>query len=536
MTELLHQLLAWQAERGPERRAVVLREAALSYGELDEASSRLAHALRASGVGRGDRVALLLPKSADAITAIFAILKAGGAYVPLDPESPARRLATMLASCEPQVVLGCGASAPRLVEMFGLLAGGKRPVLGWLGAEAPSAGPYRVAFTAADVAAEPATGPALYQRDTDLAYVMYTSGSTGAPKGVMITHGNVHHFIVWALRYFGTGPDDRRSGHAPLHFDLSVYDIFGSIAAGAALHPVPPELNLLPHRLAAFIRDAELTEWFSAPSILNYLAKFDALRANDFPALRRMLWCGEVFPTPALIYWMRRVPQARFTNLYGPTEATVASSYYTVPACPADPRGAIPIGRACAGERLLVLDAQRRPVPPGVVGELYIGGVGLSPGYWRDRVQTTAAFIADPTGTVPEGRIYRTGDLARIGDDGLVYFVGRADTQIKSRGYRIELGEIEAAVHADPAIQECAVVAVPSDGFEGTAVGCAFAPRPGTSVTPAELRRRLAASLPAYMLPSRWLCLERLPKNANGKTDRRVLTELFTEHHATARH
>src|SRR5438128_520463 len=188
---------------------------------------------------------------------------------------------------------------------------------------------------------------------------------------------------AWATRYFGTAPTDRISGHPPLHFDLSTFDVFGTFAAGAELHLVPPEVNLLPNALAEFIRTSELTQWFSVPSLLSYLAKFDVVQFNDFPTLRRLLWCGEVFPTPALRYWMARLPHVTFTNRYGPTEATIASSYYTVPSCPEDDRAAIPIGSPCAGEELLVLNERLERVPPGEVGDLYIRGVGLSPGYWR---------------------------------------------------------------------------------------------------------------------------------------------------------
>jgi acyl-coenzyme A synthetase/AMP-(fatty) acid ligase len=263
------------------------------------------------------------------------------------------------------------------------------------------------------------------------------------------------------------------------------------------------------------------------PSILNYMAKFDAVAQGDFPELERLLWCGEVFPTPPLRYWMERLPHVVFTNLYGPTEATIASSYYTLPGRPASETDAIPIGRPCAGEELLVLDADARPVPPGEVGDLYIGGVGLSPGYWRDPEKTATAFRAHPDH--PGSRIYRTGDLASIGEDRLVFFHGRSDSQIKSRGYRIELGEIETAVHAIDGLRESAVVAIETTGFEGYTICCAFARVTGTDVTPVGIRSTLATTLPGYMLPARWRELERLPKNANGKIDRPALRQMFRD-------
>ena len=290
---------------------------------------------------------------------------------------------------------------------------------------------------------------------------------------------------------------------------------------------MPPELNLLPPKLAQFMREAELTQWFSVPSVLNLMAKFDAVRHGDFASLRRVMWCGETLPTPTLIYWMRRLPHARFTNLYGPTEATIASSYYTVARCPWDEREPIPIGEACAGEELLVLDARLQPTPAGEIGDLYIRGVGLSPGYWRDADKTRAAFVPYPGGTGPQDRIYRTGDLARRGADGFTYFLGRADTQIKSRGYRIELGEIEAALHSLEGLRESAVVAIQSDGFEGWLICCAYAPENGSEVSAAGLRASLSALLPAYMLPARWMRHDALPKNDNGKVDRPRLKSAF---------
>jgi len=216
----------------------------------------------------------------------------------------------------------------------------------------------------------------------------------------------------------------------------------------------------------------------------------------------------------------------RFTNLYGPTEATIASSFHTLDSIPADETQPVPIGKACAGEELLVLDEALAPTPPGDIGDLYIAGVGLSPGYWRDDDKTRAAFLPDPRSPGGGDRIYRTGDLARVDDDGVVHFLGRTDSQIKSRGYRIELGEIESALNAVEGVRECAVVGVDSGGFEGTAICAAYVV--GGGLEPPQLKSALAASLPGYMLPARWMALEALPKNQNGKIDRPELRKRFT--------
>jgi acyl-coenzyme A synthetase/AMP-(fatty) acid ligase len=259
------------------------------------------------------------------------------------------------------------------------------------------------------------------------------------------------------------------------------------------------------------------------------MAKLDVIGPKGFPSLRRLLWCGERFPTSGLMYWMRRLPHVECTNLYGPTEATIASSYYRVPGCPADERDEIPIGEGCGGDELLVLDAALRPVEQDEIGDLYIRGPGLSPGYWTDPERTAAAFIPDPFSEDPGNRLYRTGDLARVDEAGRVLLVGRADTQVKIRGYRIELGEIETALDGISDLRESAVVAVATEGFEGSQLCCAYVPCPGSEITPAILRQRLAESLPGYMLPSRWKQLERLPLNQNGKTDRPALRGLWLD-------
>jgi acyl-coenzyme A synthetase/AMP-(fatty) acid ligase len=269
------------------------------------------------------------------------------------------------------------------------------------------------------------------------------------------------------------------------------------------------------------------------PSVLTYMAKFDVVAPEDFPALRRLLWCGEVLPTPVLAHWMRRLSHVTFTNLYGPTEATIASSFYTVPGVPADETAPVPIGIACDGEELLVLDDELRPTPTGEIGDLYIAGVGLSPGYWRDELKTAEAFLPDPRAPQSGDRIYRTGDLARVDLDGLVHFLGRADSQIKSRGYRIELGEIESAFNAIDGVRECAVVSVEAEGFEGVAICAAYVV--DGELEPLALRRQLAEALPSYMLPARWLALDALPQNQNGKTDRPALRERFREQLAERR-
>jgi len=525
VTDLLQHAITARALQRPEAPAVVLDDEVLRYGDLETASNRVARALREAGCRRGDRVCLLVPKSPTVVIALLGVLKADAIWVPLDPANPPARLASMIASSDCRWILAAGPVEGTLDSLFTDPAFAAAHSVGWLDRRDCRAARVVPSFTWQDLEAHPASAPDTQNRGGDPAHILFTSGSTGVPKGVVITHANVLHFIRWASEYFGTQPADRVSWHPPLHFDLATFDIFNTLSVGACLYPVSTELSLLPHKLADFIREHELTQWFSVPSVFNYVAKFDVLRANDLPSVRRVLWCGEVLPTPTLRYWMERVPHARFTNLYGPTEATIASSYYTVPEPPTDERASIPIGRPCPGEDLLVLDEALQPVSSGEIGDLYIRGVGLSPGYWRDEEKTKLAFLPNPK--MPGDRIYRTGDLAKVGADGLFYYFGRTDAQIKSRGYRIELGEIETALHSLHLVRECAVVGVTSGGFEGTIIACAYVADPARAVAVPALRAALSKLVPAYMLPARWLECAALPKNANGKIDRPQLRTLF---------
>jgi amino acid adenylation domain-containing protein len=525
VNRLLQSWVTQHAEARPGADAVVLGSEHLSYGQLEARSNQLAYTLREAGCKKGDRICILMPKSPAAVVAMLGILKAGCMHVPIDVASPAARIQQILGSCENRWILGAGPVGRLVEELLSHPHARDSISLGWMEADAPEH--IGAAFSGRDLDAAPSGALPQEGAPSDGSHILFTSGSTGVPKGVVITHSNVIGFVSWALAHFQIDHTDRFSGHTPFHFDLSTFDIFGSITAGAQLHLVPGETALLPPKLAEFIRSSELTQWFSVPSVLNYLAKFNAVQANDFPSLRRVLWCGEVLPTPALIYWMQKVPHARFTNLYGPTEATIASGYYDVPVCPTDPKEAIPIGQACRGERLLVLDQQLHPVAGTDVGDLYIEGTGLSPGYWRDPEKTSKAFlrIANVDGT--ETVIYRTGDLAWQDEHGMAHFVGRADTQIKVRGYRIELGEIETALNSCADLRECAVVAVQNDNFGGWMICCAYVSGENAQITPNQLREHLKRLVPGYMFPVRWSSYEALPKNANGKIDRPKLKEAF---------
>ncbi|MGI9586505.1 MAG: AMP-binding protein, partial [Acidimicrobiia bacterium] len=350
MTTSLHAAISEMAALQPEAPAVVMGSTHISYASLDDASSKLANGLRKAGCQTGDRVALLLRKSPEAIVAIVGALKAGCAYVPLDPQSPDARLAAVLESCQPSALIGHGATAASIRELSPPCpvatmdsSAGATSGLGYAEWLSESADPLE------------AVGP------SGLAYIMYTSGSTGQPKGVPITHSNATHLVDWAIEHYELVPGDRNSGHSPLHFDLSVLDIFATLRSGGTLHLIPPEANLLPASIAGLVAQVELTQWFSVPSILTFMAKHNAIPPWGYPSLQRVMTCGEVLPAATLAYWMERVPHAHFANLYGPTETTVASSFHDIVGPPSDTSSSVPIGVAIPGEDLMVLtgDMQR---------------------------------------------------------------------------------------------------------------------------------------------------------------------------------
>jgi non-ribosomal peptide synthetase component F len=299
--------------------------------------------------------------------------------------------------------------------------------------------------------------------------------------------------------------------------------MYASFASGAQLHHVPKQARMIPHELVSFMAERALTLWFSVPSQLSYVARFNALTDRSLPSLRHVAWCGDVLPTPVLLHWKEHLPGVEFTNLYGPTEATVASSYYRVPADFVDPALDIPIGVACPGEELLILDETLQPVPAGVVGDIYIRGVGLSPGYWRNTERTRDAFVSRNG----SGPLYRTGDLGRATADGSIVFLGRSDFQIKSAGYRVEPAEVENAILQLGEISACTVVPVATHHVDRHAIACLYVPSNGTPLRAANVKKRLLEWLPQYMVPSLWMECPELPVNDRGKVDRVKARALF---------
>jgi amino acid adenylation domain-containing protein len=531
MTYLLHHLLAGSAARAPGRPAVAVGERSLSYAELDRLSNQVARALLAQGVAPGDRVGIFAPKSAAAVVALFGVLKAGACYVPLDPKSPAGRLTAIMTDCGIAVVLAERATAAQAAALAGSVPGLRAVIEAgphW-GREAPAETTSATGLPATSlpatvpweaVLAEPAGAlGADLTIDTDLAYILYTSGSTGTPKGVMISHRASLTFVEWATACVGLNERDRVCSPAPLHFDLSVFDVFAACGAGACLVVVPENTSIFPARLSQWLERERITVWYSVPSVLTMLATYGNLRGHDLTGLRAVIFAGEVFPAKHLSLLMAELPGARYLNWYGPTETNVCT-WYEVPPGSGGRTAPVPIGKACANmDAFAVTSGGDRVAKPGEEGELYVRGSGLMRGYWGDQEKTSRALVPNPCQPAYDEPAYRTGDLVTLDDEGNFVFLGRRDGMVKTRGYRVELGEVEAALYAHPAVREAVVLPVPDEllGSRLRAVICAEGP---DGLSREEVLDHCRRRLPGYMVPDIVEFLGSLPRTSNGKVDR----------------
>jgi amino acid adenylation domain-containing protein len=512
MTDNLPTLLAEAARRRPGHAAVEDGRAALTYQQLEERARRVAAALARRGVRPGDRVGLLLPKGLDAVAAIYGVLYAGAAYVPLDVGLPPPRLAYMIGNCGMRVLVTEARQAARLA---GAAAGTPLEHLLLVGEAGPVDEPVKAEVLAWDGPAELPASPVPSGPD-DLAYILYTSGSTGQPKGVMISHRNALAFVEWARDAVGVGPADRLSSHAPFHFDLSIFDLYVASLAGATVVLVTGGVTLFPARLAEWIEQARISVWYSVPSALVQLLDSGRLERFAFAGLRKVLFAGEVFAPKYLRAWMEKLPGAEFYNLYGPTETNVCT-YYPVKEPPAGDVP-VPIGRSASGAVLYLRGDDGAVLrEPGQVGELLVEGPTVALGYWGDEAKTRERFVHDPA--VAAGRLYRTGDLACWDGSGDLLFRGRRDHMIKSRGYRIELGDVEAALNGHPDLEEVVAVPVPHPEW-GTAIVACVVPRRGASPDEAAVKAYLSERLPRYMVPARVEVRADLPHTSTGKIDR----------------
>ena len=519
---VLHSLFSGfvdSCERFATRDALVVDGETLTYDELARHVAAISAAVNHADRGDSGLAALLGQRSVTAFAGVLGILGSGRGYVPLNPKFPSERLGRMLAlsGCE-VVIVGIEGLEPlaallQIVEKPTCFVLPNRANVEELRSQYPQ---HR--FEILDVSqSHTLTEPAIDAES--VAYLLFTSGSTGEPKGVAVRHGNVCPYVDYVCDLLEVNEHDRFSQHFDLTFDLSVHDMFVCWQRGACLCCVPEKAVIAP---AKFIRDQKLTMWFSVPSAVGFLQRMRILKPDAFPTLRWSLFCGEPLPGEFARAWQEAAPNSIVENFYGPTEATIAITRYrwdSVETPGACVNGIVPIGKPFDGQRVTVVDKDSKPVAVGESGELLLGGSQVTGQYWNNPEKTAERFTALPDGS--DGIWYRTGDLVKQDDAGCLYFMGRTDDQVKIRGYRVELQEIDHVLRRAAGTQEAVAVAWPvrlgsADGV--IAFVCGTSRRDVAGII-AECKK----SLPEYMVPRKVHFVDELPLNVNGKVDRKRL-------------
>lgn len=498
---LLHAPLFGRPEERDSDPAFLHGDAVLSYGELADSTRRGAAWLTAQGVLPGDRIAIALGKGLATVRLMFAGLAAGAVLVPIDHQAPPARIAALVQDSRPQLLF----APARLVERLDgqdLPAGLKVRVWEADHDWADLNGDTGLTAALPDLAAD------------DAALLLYTSGTTGIPKAVVLSHANVTAFTTWAIARLDLGPSDRLAAHAPFYFDLSTLDLFGAVRARASTVLLDEVAVRFPARVSEILATAGVTVWYSVPTALVLLLHHGALEERDLRRLRLILFAGEPFPVPALRRLMNALPQARYVNLYGPTETNVCT-YHVLEAPPSEDARAIPIGIPCEHLQVSILRPDATLAPAGEAGEILVRGPAVMQGYW-ERPELTAATREDG-----DPRSYRTGDFGRMDEQGLIHLHGRRDDQVKIRGHRLELNELATVLERYTGVAEAAAVMLDCDAMSaGHCLAAAVAPEPAARLDTDALLRHCRDWLPAYAVPDTIRVMSALPRTPTGKVDK----------------
>jgi amino acid adenylation domain-containing protein len=482
--------------RTPDAVALVFKAAQLTYRELNARANQLAHCLRRLGVGPEVRVAVAMERSPELVVSLLGTLKTGGTYVPLDPDLPSQRLAFMLEDAQAAVLLTQQHLLARMPSHIG-----------------------RTLCLDTDrttIETQPDTNPVSALTTTGLAYVVYTSGSTGQPKGVMVEHRSVWNHLHGFIRSHAVSPEDRVLQTAPIGFDMSLWQLLLPPLSGGRIVLPEPGAHRSGEELVALIRQEGITILRTVPSVLAALVSTPGFA--HCTSLRLVISAGEVL-APELVRRFHLLLDCKLCNAYGPTETTFVTTFWT---CRADdPRPRVPVGRPVANTFVYVLDALGEPIPIGTYGEVYIGGDGVARGYLNRQDLDAACFLADPFAAKPDARMYRTGDMARHLPDGNIELLGRRDHQVKIRGIRVELGEIEAVLARQPGVREAVVVL--REDVPGNQRLVAYVVGSDDGLAVSALRAGAKGILPDYMLPSAFVLVRELPLTRNGKVNRNAL-------------
>ncbi|MBU1170680.1 MAG: amino acid adenylation domain-containing protein [Proteobacteria bacterium] len=526
---LLQHLLLESTLKYPDNIAFRYEDQSITYRQLETKSSRLANMLRNKGVKPGDPVGIYLTKSLEAIVSFFAVLKAGAVYIPLDSMySPPERIAGIIKLSDARHMItheqlwhtlkndlknhGQNLESLTVVLTDNLLGG----------THTDRQGSTDVRLIHYDDSFDDNPPDIQGMTDMDLAYILYTSGSTGKPKGVMISHVNALTFINWALDCFKPQEGDVFANHAPLNFDLSVFDIYVSVASGACTCLVPFHKASNPRALIQWISENKISYWYSVPQVWITILNYASIEKEKLSHLSHILFAGEVFPTVYLKKLMGLLPEASYYNLYGPTETNVCTFYHVKDKESLGLRP-VPIGRACSNYQIIVLNDHDQPVAEGEEGELHVRGSGVTSGYYKDPERTNAVFKKSPLASHHGAFLYKTGDIVVKREQNTYEYVGRKDFMVKCSGFRIELPEVEHALFQYEAIEEAVVVAHSDKEMGNSRLHAFVTSKPGNDLSIIQLKKHLTTILPRYMVPDIIEQVQEIPKNSNGKTDRQTI-------------